>query len=207
MMDQRFYSQRGRVGWVEAIVGCMFSGKTEELIRQMRRAQIARQTTQLFKPRIDSRYSSTHVASHNKNTMVATIVDNTNDILDQLDPATSVVGIDEGQFFSPQIVEIATTLAEAGKRVIIAGLDTDWKGRPFGPMPQLLAVAEIVNKQYAICMVCGEAATRTQRLISASSDILVGSSDAYEARCRLHFEPHVHLPLITDKGLPASEPF
>ncbi|MGE0762621.1 MAG: thymidine kinase [Bdellovibrionales bacterium] len=180
---------RFRPGWIEVIVGCMFSGKTEELIKQVHRAQYARQAYQVFKPRLDARYSADHVASHNQTLQKATPVETAEEMLGLVERQTQVVGIDEGQFFGPDLVEVVTLMANAGKRVVIAGLDTDWRGRPFGPMPALMAVAEMVHKQYAICMVCGEPATRTQRLINAREDILVGSTEAYEARCRLHFDP------------------
>lgn len=178
-------------GWIEVIVGCMFSGKTEELIKQMRRAQIARQKTQTFKPRIDSRYSDTDVASHDKNKMLSQPVTEASEIYRLVEPSTTVVAIDEGQFFTDDLIEVASRLADEGRRVIIAGLDTDWRGRPFGPMPHLMAIAEVVRKQHAICRVCGAPAARTQRLISAQDDILVGSTEAYEARCRQHFDPEV----------------
>ncbi|MCB0419961.1 MAG: thymidine kinase [Bdellovibrionales bacterium] len=177
-------------GWIEVIVGCMYSGKTEELIRQIRRAEIAKQAHQLFKPRIDNRYSESSVASHNQNLQSAIIIDHAYEILDRVNADTEVVGIDEGQFFTNDLVEVAGQLANSGRRVLIAGLDTDWKGRPFGPIPQLMAVAEEVRKQHAICMVCGSPATRTQRLPGVGGqDILVGSDGMYEARCRSHFKP------------------
>jgi thymidine kinase len=180
-------------GWIEVIVGCMFSGKTEELIKQVRRAHIAKQRTQIFKPQIDSRYSVEDVASHDKNRLAAFPV------AEAIHNSTSLVAIDEGQFFGEEIIDIATQLAAEGRRVLIAGLDTDWRGRPFGPMPQLMAVAEVVRKQHAICRVCGSPATRTQRLIAAQEDILVGSTEAYEARCRKHFEPDLGVRRLTDK--------
>ena len=204
-MDHSFLRFRLRPGWLEVIVGCMFSGKTEELIRQVRRAEIARQKVLVFKPKIDSRYSSTHVASHNKSLLRSLVVESAQDILALVEKNTDVVGIDEGQFFDDSLVDVATTLADAGKRVIVAGLDTDWRGRPFGPIPQLLAVAEVVRKQYAICMVCGEPATRTQRLIAAHEDILVGSTEAYEARCRIHFDPELGQRMLQQVQQPAVE--
>lgn len=191
---------RFRPGWVEVIVGCMFSGKTEELIKQMHRADYARQASQIFKPRLDARYSEDHVASHSQRLKKATPVETVADMMKLVKVETEVIGIDEGQFFGPELVEAVTTMANAGKRVVIAGLDTDWRGRPFGPMPALMAVAEMVHKQYAICMTCGEPATRTQRLVAANEDILVGSSEAYEARCRLHFDADLSLRLH-DSGL------
>lgn len=194
-MADHFGRFRFRPGWVEVIVGCMFSGKTEELIKQMHRAEYARQTLQVFKPRLDARYSADHVASHNKALVKATPIESAGEILALVERRTQVVGIDEGQFFDDGLIEVASTLADSGKRVVIAGLDTDWRGRPFGPIPNLMAVAEVVHKQYAICMVCGEPANRTQRLVAASDDILVGSNEAYEARCRMHFDPSLSLRL------------
>lgn len=194
-MDYGFSRPKSVEGWIEIIVGCMFSGKTEELIKQVRRAEIARQKHQAFKPRIDSRYSETDVASHDQNKVPAIPVHDAKEILALVDRSTTVVAIDEGQFFGDDLVEVATILANSGKRVIISALDTDWRGRPFGPIPQLMAVAEVVRKQYAICRTCGAPATRTQRLIAAQEDILVGSTEAYEARCRTHFDPELSLRL------------
>jgi len=171
----------------------MFSGKTEELIKQVRRAEYARLRIQVFKPKVDNRYSEDKVASHNKRAIPSQVVESADSLLSLVERSTDVVGIDEGQFFGPELVAVSTTLANAGKRVIIAGLDTDWRGRPFGPMPSLMAIAEVVRKQYAICMVCGDLANRTQRLVSDQGDILVGSSEAYEARCRTHFDPELSL--------------
>jgi len=194
-MTDSFSRFKIRPGWIEVVSGCMFSGKTEELIRQIRRAEFAKQKFQVFKPRIDNRYSEDEVASHNNNKFPSTIIDNIEDIYLHIQHNVDVVGIDEGQFFDDKILEVATHLANVGKRVIIAGLDTDWKGRPFGPMPQLLAIADVIRKQYAICTVCGEPAIRTQRLVAAESDILVGSTEAYEARCRNHFDPDLSIRL------------
>lgn len=194
-MTETWTKPRFHSGWIEVIVGCMFSGKTEELIRQVRRADIGRQKWQAFKPRIDARYSKDEVASHDQTRLIARPIGDAAEISEFLEPDTTVVAIDEGQFFGANIVDITTNLANAGKRVIIAGLDTDWKGRPFGPIPQLMAVAEVVRKQFAICMVCGQPATRTQRLVAAQDDILVGSTEAYEARCRAHFDPELGVRL------------
>ena len=187
----------GNQGWIEVIVGCMFSGKTEELIKQVRRALIAKQKTQTFKPRIDSRYSIEDVASHDQNRLAAIAVADADGIAALIESSTSVVAIDEGQFFSDDLIDLASELANSGKRVIIAGLDTDWRGRPFGPMPHLMAIAEVVRKQHAICRTCGSPASRTQRLISAQEDIVVGSTEAYEARCREHFEPELGSRTLT----------
>lgn len=197
-MNDSFIRPPAHSGWIEVIVGCMFSGKTEELIKQMRRAHIAKQRCQTFKPRIDSRYSANDVASHDQNRLSAFPVHSAAELAAHVHPNTTVVAIDEGQFFSDDLIHIATELANAGKRVIVAGLDTDWRGRPFGPMPQLMAVAEVVRKQHAICRVCGSPATRTQRLTPAQEDILVGSTDAYEARCRQHFDPDLGIRSLTE---------
>jgi thymidine kinase len=175
-------------GWIEVIVGCMFSGKTEELIRRIRRAQIARQKVEIFKPRIDTRYSNDHIVSHSEAKLLSTVVGCSDEILDKAKDA-QVVGIDEGQFFDPRIVDVAEELANQGKRVIIAGLDQDYRGKPFEPMPQLLAVAEYITKTLAICVVCGNPADRTQRITGAQERVLVGAKEAYEARCRHCFEP------------------
>ena len=188
-MTDSFLRHKFRPGWVEVIVGCMFSGKTEELIRQLRRAELAKQKIQVFKPELDDRYSEDHVASHNQSLFPSQIVDRAEDILSQVEKTTEVVGIDEGQFFDDKLAEVTTILANAGKRVLVAGLDTDWRGQPFGPIPHLMATAEVIRKQFAICMVCGEPAVRTQRLVAQQDDILVGSGDSYEARCRTHFDP------------------
>jgi thymidine kinase len=206
-MKNAFSHLSSEAGWIEVIAGCMFSGKTEELIRQLRRAKIARQPTQTFKPKIDARYSKDDVTSHDQTRIAAQPISEAEEILNLIQPETRVVGIDEGQFFSTEIVLVATELANQGRRVLIAGLDTDWRGRPFGPMPDLMSIAEIVHKQHAICRVCGCPATRTQRLVSDQQDILVGSSEAYEARCRAHFDPELssRLLTVTDHPLPLSE--
>lgn len=175
-------------GWIEVIAGCMFSGKTEELIRRIRRAEIAKQKVAIFKPGIDTRFSTDHIVSHSDAKLLSTVVNTSADIID-LARNAQVVGIDEGQFFDMGIVEVAERLADDGKRVIIAGLDQDYRGKPFEPMPQLLAVAEYITKTLAICVVCGNPADRTQRTTSASDRVLVGAKDSYEARCRSCFEP------------------
>jgi thymidine kinase len=194
-MADGFMRHKVSPGWIEVIVGCMFSGKTEELIKQLKRAQYANQKLQVFKPKIDDRYSEDHVASHNQSLFPSVVVQSSYEILSRVQKNTQVVGIDEGQFFDAELVDVATVLANSGKRVIIAGLDTDWKGRPFGNIPALMAIAEVVRKQHAICMVCGEPATRTQRMVPSDGDILVGSTEAYEARCRTHFDPELSLRL------------
>lgn len=182
-------SGRGR-GRIEIVCGSMFSGKTEELIRRLRRAVIAKQQVQVFKPMIDKRYHVEKVTSHNGAVFEAVPVQSARHILDQIDPGTTVIAIDEVQFFEPEIVEIANQLADQGKRVICAGLDMDFRGEPFGSMPDLIAQAEHVDKLHAICVVCREDASRTQRLIdgnpAAYDDpiVLVGAAEVYEARCR-----------------------
>lgn len=177
-------------GRVELICGSMFSGKTEELIRRLRRAVIARQKVQVFKPLIDNRYHEERVTSHNGLDFDARPVRFASEILSQLNPDTTVIAIDEVQFFDADIIDICEKLADQGKRVICAGLDTDFRGVPFGPMPDLMARAEQVDKLHAICVICGEEASRTQRLIdgqpAAYDDpvVLVGAAEVYEARCR-----------------------
>ena len=179
-------------GWIELICGSMFSGKSEELIRRLRRAVIARQKVQVFKPKIDDRYAAEKVSSHSGHHFDATIVANATEIEEMLDADTDVIGIDEVQFFDWRIAELVEHLADNGRRVILAGLDMDFRGEPFGPMPLLMAQAEVVDKLQAICMVCGAPASRTQRLIDgqpANYDnpvIMVGASEVYEARCRRH---------------------
>ena len=176
-------------GWVELICGCMFSGKTEELIRRMTRAQIARQKLQIFKPAIDDRYGIEYVASHNANKIDSYPVQSSHEILEKLDDSTRVVGIDEAQFFDAGLVEVVERLAKRGIRVVVAGLDMDFRGKPFGPMPELLAIAEQVTKLNAICVICGAPATRSQRMSSSDDTVLVGAHDSYEARCRGHHNP------------------
>ncbi len=182
-----------RPGSLEVICGCMFSGKTEELITQIRRAEIARLRFQVFKPQVDTRYADEAVASHDKSQFPATPVEKAADILKHLDANTEVVGIDEAQFFDLDVIQVAEHLANEGRRVICAGLDTDWRGEPFGPMPILMAKADVIHKQYAICVVCGMPATRTQRMVAADQQFLLGSQDSYEARCRKHFDPDLSL--------------
>ena len=180
---------RPNQGWIEVIVGSMFSGKSEELIRRLRRAQIARQRVQIFKPGIDKRYSEDHIVSHSEMRVPAAPVASSRLLLDQVLPETEVVGIDEGQFFDPNLPAACNTLADRGKRVIVAGLDQDYLGRPFEPMPQLLAIAEYITKTLAICVVCGDPANHTQRLVASKDRVLVGASGMYEARCRHCFDP------------------
>lgn len=175
-------------GWIEVVCGCMFSGKTEELIRRLRRAQIARQKVIIFKPRIDNRYSTNHIVSHNEQSLVSTVIDNPKEII-ELSHRAQVIGIDEGQFFSSELVETCEQLANTGKRVIIAGLDQDYRGKPFEPIPQLLAIAEYITKTLAICVVCGNPADRTQRITKQQELVVVGAHNVYEARCRKCFVP------------------
>jgi len=179
----------GKTGWIEVICGPMFSGKSEELIKRIRRAQIARRRVQIFKHGIDARYDATSIVSHNQQSLPGIAVTDVNDILELVDDRTELVAIDEGQFFSHEIVDVVNKLGNQGKRVIVAGLDLDYKGVPFGPMPQLMCTAEYVSKQLAICMTCGDPANFTQRLTHATDQIVVGASETYEARCRRHFEP------------------
>ncbi|MFP5518536.1 MAG: thymidine kinase [Bdellovibrionia bacterium] len=181
-------------GWIEVVVGSMFSGKTEELIRRLRRAELARLKVQVFKPIIDDRYHATEVTSHNRNSMASMPIANSEDIWQHLMADTKVVGIDEGQFFDQNLVKVVQDLADRGLRVIIAGLDVDWQGNPFEPMPTLMAIAESVTKQHAVCVVCGSPASRTQRTSGGDNKVLVGSTDAYEARCRAHFKAQVDEP-------------
>ena len=178
-------------GWIEVIAGSMFSGKSEELIRRLRRAQIARQKVQIFKPAIDERYSDTQIVSHSEMRIGSADVSSAGEILSLVDLDTDVVGIDEGQFFDQDLVRVVNQLADQGKRVIIAGLDMDYLGRPFEPMPQLLAIAEDITKTRAICMSCGNQASYTQRLIHRRERVVVGAAGAYEARCRKCFDPHL----------------
>jgi len=176
-------------GWIEVITGCMFSGKTEELIRRLRRAQIAKQKVKIFKPKIDSRYSENSIVSHNEQSLPSILIEDIDEIPDKSDDA-QVIGIDEAQFFSENIVSICNKLALDGKRIIIAGLDQDYTGKPFEPMPQLLAIAEYITKQHAICVVCGNPADKTQRKSNKSERVLVGAAEIYEARCRkCHYIP------------------
>lgn len=181
-------------GWVEVICGSMFSGKSEELIRRVRRVQFAKQQIVVFKPQIDNRYSDEAVVSHNGTSFTAIPISQSTEIFKYIHADIDVIAIDEVQFFDSEIVRVVQHLADSGHRVIVAGLDQDFRGEPFGQMPELMAIAELVTKLQAVCTVCGSPASRTQRLINgkpASYDdpiILVGASEAYEARCRHHHE-------------------
>lgn len=188
---------RPNSGWIEVICGSMFSGKTEELLRRLRRASIAHQKVQLFKPAIDNRYGVTTVASHDGAQWEGEVINDASEILDMLDPDSIIIAIDEVQFFDDAVVEVCDALALQGKRVIVAGLDLNFRGEPFGPMPALMAKAESVSKLHAICMVCGGEASRTQRLINGKPAyyddpiVLIGADESYEARCRgCHQVPH-----------------
>jgi thymidine kinase len=181
----------GNIGWIEVICGPMFSGKSEELMRRLRRAMIARRRVQVFKPVIDTRYSRDEIVSHNDTRMKSEVVSGPSEILTRLDWRTQVVGIDEANFFGPDVTDIATQLADSGKQVVISGLDTDYMGRPFAPIPDLLAYAESITKTLAICMRCGNPAKHTQRLVESDDLIVVGAAGMYEARCRRCFEPGV----------------
>ena len=176
-------------GWVEVIVGSMFSGKSEELIRRLRRAQIARQKVQIFTPVVDTRYAVDHIVSHSEMRIPSTPVASARALLEQVQADTEVVGIDEGQFFDAELPAVCNRLADEGKRVIVAGLDQDYLGQPFEPMPQLLAIAEYITKTLAICMVCGNPANHTQRLVASEDRVLLGAQGTYEARCRRCFDP------------------
>jgi thymidine kinase len=182
---------KGNMGWIEVIVGPMFSGKSEELIRRMRRAQIGRQRIQIFKPIIDQRYESAGIVSHSGMELPSQVVTNAAEIFEKVQPRTEVVGIDEGQFLGEGLVDTCVRMADAGKRVIVTGLDTDYLGRPFDPMPRLLAVAEEITKLLAICVQCGNPAVHTQRLVASEDLIVVGAAGIYEPRCRRCFEPHL----------------
>ncbi|NUQ82783.1 MAG: thymidine kinase [Bacteroidetes bacterium] len=177
-----------RPGWIEVICGSMFSGKTEELIRRIRRAQIARQRVEIFKPRLDNRYSETHIVAHSDQSIPSTLIESAAEMI-LLSENADVIGIDEVQFLGMEVVPVVEHLANAGKRVICAGLDQDFRGLPFEPVPQLLAIAEYITKTQAICMVCGAPALRSQRLTAATSRVQLGAKDSYEPRCRHCFVP------------------
>ena len=184
-------------GWIEVVTGSMFSGKTEELVRRIRRATIAKQHVQVFKPKLDHRYGTNKITSHAGANFTATPVDSSKEILELLNKETTIVAVDEAQFFDKELTEVCSKLASKGIRVIVAGLDQDFRGDPFGPMPIILALAEQVSKLHAICVVCGRDASRTQRMIDGrpayydEPTVVVGGSESYEARCRTHHDvPH-----------------
>jgi thymidine kinase len=194
----------GNVGWIEVICGPMFSGKSEELIRRLRRARIARKRVQVFKPVIDTRYSPDEIVSHGDIRMPSETVSGPQQILNKLDWRTEVVGIDESNFLGAQLVEVAQQLADSGKQVIVGGLDTDYLGRPFSPMPELLCLAESITKTLAICMRCGNPAKHTQRLVESDDLIVVGAAGMYEARCRRCFEAGVPKQELLEFARPRS---
>jgi thymidine kinase len=193
-LGRGFMYHRYDGGWIEVICGSMFSGKTEELIRRLVRAEIAKQKVQVFKPALDIRYKADQVSSHSGSYYDATVVQNADEIAALVKDDTNVIAIDEVQFFNWTVAELCEKLADGGRRVILAGLDMDFRGEPFGPMPLLMAQAEMVDKLQAICMTCGAPASRTQRLINGRPAhyndpiIMVGASEVYEARCREHHE-------------------
>jgi thymidine kinase len=187
----------GSRGWIEVIAGSMFSGKSEELIRRLRRAKIARQKVQVFKPVIDARFSEQHIVSHSEMRHESSNVRTAAEVRAQVEADTEVVGIDEGQFFDNELIEVANELARKGIRVIIAGLDQDYTGKPWEPMPQLLAIAEYITKTHAICMRCGQPANYSQRTFESEERVAVGAAGMYEARCRACFIPHADTPTVT----------
>ncbi len=174
-------------GWIEVICGPMFCGKTEELIRRLRRAEIAQMKTVIFKPRIDNRYSENHIVSHNQRKLESIMISDVNEIL-ELSKDAEVVGIDEAQFFSDDLIDVCRTLAEQNKRVVVAGLDTDYRNLPFGPMPLIMCEADYLDKIWAICVKCGNPASFTQRTTKDSEQVIIGETDVYEARCRNCYE-------------------
>jgi thymidine kinase len=190
MIEFTPHSMPKETGWIEVIAGCMFSGKTEELIRRLRRAKIAKQNVKIFKPKIDLRYSETSIVSHSDQSLPSVLVSDANEIL-PLSEDAQVVGIDEAQFFSNDLISVCNQLANQGIRVIVAGLDQDYKGIPFEPMPNLLAIAEYITKTLAICVACGNPADKTQRKTASAERVIVGAADIYEARCRkCHYIPN-----------------
>ncbi len=178
------------VGQIEVVCGCMFSGKSEELLRRLRRAAIARQKVQAFKPSIDDRHARDSIVSHDARSIPSIAVGSAHEILERLEADTRVVGIDEAQFLDGSLVEVCETLAARGLRVIVAGLDQDYLGKPFEPIPQLLAVADSITKVSAVCVVCGRPATKSQRLIPSDERVVVGGGAIYEPRCRACFDPN-----------------
>jgi thymidine kinase len=188
-MEPFILSKAERRGWIEVICGSMFSGKTEELIRRLRRARIARQRIEIFKPSMETRYSENEVVSHDENVMHSTAIDTAQQIIGLAGDA-DVIGIDEAQFFDLDLVAVCDKLARTGKRVIVTGLDQDYMGRPFEPVPQLMSIAEHVTKLHAICVVCGAAANHSQRISVIEERVVLGAGEAYEPRCRQCFEPH-----------------
>ena len=193
--DMRTPDAGGQVagrGWIEVICGSMFSGKSEELIRRLRRAEIARQNVQVFKPRIDDRFDDDHIVSHSRQRLPSQRVTTSEELYAAVKHDTRVVGIDEAQFYDEGLIEVCQRLAAEGRRVIVAGLDQDYLGRAFEPIPQLLALAEYITKTLAICVKCGAPANHSQRLIASEERVVVGAGDVYEARCRHCFDPELH---------------
>jgi thymidine kinase len=188
----------GDAGWIEVICGSMFSGKSEELIRRLRRAKIAKQKVLAFKPRIDDRYDDEDIVTHDERRIESIRVGSAKEILEYVGPDIQVVGVDEGQFLDRELLDVCESLADSGVRVIVAGLDQDYLGRPFEPIPSLLAVAEYITKTLAVCMRCGKPANKTQRIIPSRERVVVGASEAYEARCRHCFDPKA--PAESDAG-------
>ena len=197
-----------RPGSLEVICGSMFSGKSEELIRRLRLARIAHQRVQVFKPALDTRYADEELVSHSDFRITARAVASSGDILNQVHDLTLVIGIDEVQFFDAGIVDVCNKLANRGKRVIVAGLDQDYRGRPFPPMPDLMAIGEYVTKLLAVCSVCGDPANRSQRINGGDAVVELGASDRYEARCRRHFEPEEdrQLELLNEREMALRPP-
>src|ERR671912_145600 len=194
--DEATPQTRPSSGWIEVIAGSMFSGKSEELIRRLRRAKIARQKVQVFKPEIDSRFSENHIVSHSEMRHESSNVRTAAEIRDLVQPETEVVGIDEAQFFDNELIAVANELAGRGMRVIVAGLDTDYTAKPWEPMPQLLAIAEYITKTHAICMKCGQQANYSQRAFESEERVAAGPSDKYEPRCPMCFVPHADAPTV-----------
>lgn len=192
--EERVKHRHPEIGWIEVIAGSMFSGKSEELIRRLNRARIARLKVQVFKPQIDNRYSEAEIASHSGLKHMSIPVSATKEILGHIEDGVDVVGIDEGQFFDIELLDVANELASRGIRVIIAGLDQDYMGKPFEPMPQLLSIAEFITKTHAICVKCGGTASYSQRTFESEALVEVGASGKYEARCRKCFVPHSDKP-------------
>lgn len=197
-MEPHVLGSTEHVGWIEVVCGSMFSGKTEELLRRLRRARIARQRVECFKPAMETRFSSDEVVSHDENTMPTTSASTASQILLLAEDA-DVVGIDEAQFFDLDLVEVCQTLARQGKRVLVAGLDQDYRGRPFEPIPQLMAVAEYVTKLHAVCVRCGAPANHSQRIAAGEGRVLLGAQEAYEPRCRRCFDPVGSAPTRHDE--------
>lgn len=187
-------SNNQRKGWIEVVCGSMFSGKTEELLRRLKRAKFANKKIEIFKPGIDTRYDDTDVVSHDKNKIRSTPVSHSENILLLADD-TEVVGIDEAQFFDMGLVEVCEKLAISGKRVIIAGLDMDFKGKPFGPIPHLLSIADYITKVHAICMVCGDIALHSYRLVENDKTVMLGETESYEPRCRTCFNKKAEIKI------------